>query len=181
MSLRRLNLSLLVLVLGSLSASCSQAQASRPESATEVSYSDQSPIAQDSSAHYAQVVSPCPYSDSYPNFYVQVVTNDGDPLRVRSRPNGRVVGAAQDGWNVRLLEWSRDGAWARITSPWSSPGIGNGSGEGWVSAAYVKEVGRFCSKPRGVAELVQPEVFGAEPVQVQSDWLAMGDVLSEDL
>lgn len=159
MSYRHLNLSLFVLVLGALTTS-------------SIGTED---------AH-AQVVSPCPFSTRYPDYYVRIKTNDGDPLRVRSSPNGTVIGAAENGWSVRLLEWSRDGAWVRILSPWDSPNLSStpyGS-EGWVSAAYVEEVGRFCEKPRSFGQLMQPEVFGAEPVQVQGDWIATAEGLFEE-
>ncbi|MFK8186082.1 MAG: SH3 domain-containing protein [Phormidesmis sp.] len=156
---RHFHLSLFVLVLGALSATHAHAE-----------------------ERHAQVVSPCPFGSRYPDYYVRITTNDGDPLRVRSSPNGTVIGAAENGWNVRLLEWSRDGAWVRILSPWDSPNLSATpyGREGWVSAAYVKEVGRFCEKPRGVGQLVQPEVLGAAPVQVQGDWLAAADGLFED-
>lgn len=110
---------------------------------------------------------------------------------MRQSPNGRVIGSIPSGWNVIVLEWSLDGAWARVGSHFSrysdsyqigaqtyfggAPNFSNG----WVSAAYLKDQGRLCQKPIGTALLSQPDLFGAVPVAVQSDWLAAGDRLIE--
>jgi hypothetical protein len=45
----------------------------------------------------------------------------------------------------------------------------------------VKDLGRFCEKPEATAMLLQPDLFGAQPIEVQGDWLAMGDVLAGSL
>ena len=113
------------------------------------------------------------------------IAQSGDPLRVRSQPAGTQIGLIPDGWAVRVLEWSRNGYWVKVTSHFGfDPGeFGFGSApdfaEGWVSAGFVKDEGRHCFKPGGVGQIVQPEVFGAAPVEVQGDWLAMADALAE--
>ncbi|MFM2431955.1 MAG: hypothetical protein RLZZ511_3168 [Cyanobacteriota bacterium] len=128
----------------------------------------------------AQVVKACPY-DGFPKFFSRIRTKQGDPLRVRATPNGKPIGAIPDKWAVVVLEWSRNGVWARVTSHWGEddPRFGSASDfkGGWVAAAYLEDLGRFCEKPEAVAQVVAPQVFGAVPVEVQSDWLAMGDAL----
>ncbi|NJL87209.1 MAG: SH3 domain-containing protein [Leptolyngbyaceae cyanobacterium SM1_1_3] len=130
----------------------------------------------------AQVVRGCEF-DGFPKYYSRVTTNEGDPLIVRQTPAGRPIGSVPDGWAVVVLEWTRNGVWARVTSHFgvaeedifdSAPYFR----EGWVSAAYLKDLGRFCSKPEGVVQLLQPE-FAEHPVEVQGDWLAWGDALAQ--
>jgi Bacterial SH3 domain len=130
----------------------------------------------------AQVVRGCEYG-GFPKYYSRIRTNNNDPLRVRAAANGKVIGAVPNGWAVVVLEWSRNGVWAKVTSHNGDPGqygFGNAPDfrEGWVAAAYLEDLGRFCEKPESVAQLVQPNLFGAAPVEVQSDWLAMGDALA---
>jgi Bacterial SH3 domain len=130
----------------------------------------------------AQVVRGCEYGD-FPKYYSRIRTNNSDPLRVRAAANGKVIGAIPQGWAVVVLEWSRNGVWAKVTSHHGDPGeygFGNAPDfrEGWVAAAYLEDLGRFCEKPERVAQLVQPQLFGALPVEVHSDWLAMGDALA---
>lgn len=139
--------------------------------------------AHESAEQIAQVVRGCEYG-GFPQYYSRVTTNQGDPVRVRATPAGRTIGSIPDGWSVVVLEWTRNGVWARVTSHFGDvSGYGFASAEyfrdGWVSAAYLKDLGRFCDKPSAVAQLVQPEVFGAQPVEVQGDWLALGDALAE--
>lgn len=130
----------------------------------------------------AQVVRGCEYGD-FPKYYSRIRTNNNDPLRVRATANGKVIGAIPNGWAVVVLEWSRNGVWAKVTSHHGDVGeyaFGNAPDfrEGWVAAAYLEDLGRFCEKPASVAQLLQPNLFGAQPVEVQSDWLAMGDALA---
>jgi hypothetical protein len=134
------------------------------------------------SQQVAQVVRSCESGD-FPKYYSRITTKNRDPLRVRSTPSGKVIGAVPHGWAIVVLEWSRNGVWAKVTSHHGDPGqygFGNAPDfrEGWVAAAYLEDLGRFCQKPESVAQLVQPQLFGAQPVEVQSDWLAMGDVLA---
>lgn len=130
----------------------------------------------------AQVVRGCQYG-GFPQYYSRVTTN-GDSLRIRATPAGRVIGAAPNGWSVVVLEWSRNGVWARITSHFGDVGpYGFASAEyfrdGWVSAAYLKDLGRFCDKPPVVGQRVEPELFGEAAIEVQGDWLALGDALAK--
>ena len=57
----------------------------------------------------------------------------GTPLNVRSKPNGSIVGALQNGTRVNLwkLIWVNDKPWARITP------VGPGK-SGWVFHTYLK-------------------------------------------
>lgn len=134
----------------------------------------------------AQVVNHCKPRSDFPLFYSQVTT-EGGRLRIREEPAGEIVGYIPNGWKIVVLEWTRNGVWARVTGPQglvlpdgyvSAPDFRT---EGWVSAGYLKDLGRFCAKPDGVGQLVQPEVLGVEPVAVQEDWLAMGDALAGQL
>ncbi len=135
------------------------------------------------SPQVAQVVRGCEYG-GFPKYYSRIRTNNNDPLRVRASANGKVIGAIPNGWAVVVLEWSRNGAWAKVTSHFGDarfePNFGSAPDfrEGWVAAAYLEDLGRYCEKPESVAQLAQPDLFGAQPVQVQSDWLAMGDALA---
>jgi hypothetical protein len=131
----------------------------------------------------AQVVRGCQYGD-FPNYYSRVTTNKGDPLRIRNTPAGKTIGSVPNGWAVVVLEWSRNGVWARITSHFGDVGefpfaSAESFRDGWVAAAYLKDLGRFCDKPEAVGQLVQPAVFGEQPIEVQGDWLALGDALAE--
>jgi hypothetical protein len=129
----------------------------------------------------AQVVRGCEYG-GFPKYYSRIRTNNNDPLRVRVAANGKVIGAIPNGWAVVVLEWSRNGVWAKVTNHWGTdePRFGSAPDfrEGWVAAAYLEDLGRYCEKPESVAQLAQPALFGAQPVEVQSDWLAMGDALA---
>ena len=143
----------------------------------------QSARAEDNAQQLAQVVQRCEYG-GFPDYYSRITTNDGDPLNVRATPDGRVIGSIPDDWAVVVLEWTRNGAWARVTSHFGNIGrIGFASAprfrEGWVSAAYLKDLGRFCDKPASVGQLLQPQIFGEQPVEVQGDWLAAGDLLAD--
>lgn len=134
------------------------------------------------SPQLAQVIRGCKYG-GFPKYYSRIKTNDGSSLRIRSTPGGStIIGAVPNNWAVVVLEWSRNGVWARITDHWGSgqPRFANAPGfrEGWVSAGYLKDLGRFCDKPTTVSQLVAPELFGEQPVEVQADWLALGDRLA---
>ncbi|MEO0458925.1 MAG: SH3 domain-containing protein [Cyanobacteria bacterium P01_A01_bin.114] len=139
--------------------------------------------ANDNSQTLAQVVQGCEFG-GFPKYYSRVTTNEGDPLLVRATPDGRPIGSIPDGWAVVVLEWTRNGVWARVTSHFGDIGefgFANAADfrEGWVSAGYLKDLGRFCEKPANVAQLLQPDIFGDQPIEVQGDWLALGDSLAE--
>ncbi len=158
-----------LLTVGTFASATSAVQAavqiedSSPDTSTAVTVE---PVEQ-----VAQVVLPCEYGN-YPSYYSQVETA-GDPLVLRQNPNGTIVNTVADGWIVSVLEWSRDGAWARVQTP--------DYHNGWVSAAYLKDLGRFCEKPVGVSQLIAPEFLGENSIEVQADVLAMGDRLSDRL
>ena len=132
---------------------------------------------------YAQAVQACQYG-GLPVPYVRINTS-GSPLKVRATPAGNPIGLIPNGWAVRVLEWSRNGYWVKVTDQYGYGGVPSTFNsapdfrEGWVSAGYVKELSRSCEKPAAAAQLLQLEVFGAQPIEVQGDWLAMGDALVE--
>jgi hypothetical protein len=156
---------------------------------------NQSAQAEEGAQQYAQTVQTCEGGGGFPLPYVRIQTNTGESIRVHSAPAGNAIGAIPNGWAVRVLEWSRNGYWVKVTnhfgiSPEFPGRFGGREGffrsapefrEGWVSAGFVKDLGRFCEKPEATAMLLQPALFSAQPVEVQGDWLAMGDVLAENL
>ncbi len=182
MTLQHLKFPFFLLAIGTLSGLGSGAQATDSAQPTDSAQSEEG------AQYYAQTVQTC-QSGGFPSYYVRIQTNNGDALKVRSTPAGTAIGLIPNGWAVRVLEWSRNGYWVKVTSHFESRGgpqtISFGSApefrEGWVSAGYVKDLGRFCEKPEAAAMLLQPEVFGARPVEVQGDWLAMGDGLAKRL
>ncbi|NEO83911.1 MAG: SH3 domain-containing protein [Spirulina sp. SIO3F2] len=166
MSITPRKFSLLMLTLGIITSLGQTVQAAEPAS------------------ELAQVVNHCKPRSDFPLFYSQVTT-EGGRLRIREEPAGEIIGYIPNGWKIVVLEWTRNGVWARVTGPggFTFPEYASAPDfvEGWVSAGYLKDLGRFCAKPDGVGQLLQPEVLGVEPVTVQEDWLAMGDALAGQL
>lgn len=162
-------------------------QSAQAQTAQSLQTQTAQPLDQPLEQQMAQAVRTCQFG-GFPRSYVRIKTS-GSPLRVRSAPAGNAIGLIPDGWAVRVLEWSRNGYWVRVTSHFDVPPEAYGRSiifgsapdfqEGWVSAGYVEDAGRTCEKPDAVGLLLQPEVFGAQPVQVQGDWLAMGDQLGQ--
>jgi hypothetical protein len=148
---------------------------------------NQSAHAEESPQLYAETVQAC-QDGGFPHYYVRIQTNTDESLRVWNAPNGTAIGSIPNGWAVRVLEWSRNGYWVKVTSHFDAGRGGPRTErfataqefrEGWVSAGFVKDLGRFCEKPEATAILLQPDLFGAQPIEVQGDWLARGDVLAE--
>lgn len=173
----------LLLSVGALASTATQAEAREQQTTTTAETS-----AQEAALLLAQTVQRCD-DGRYPKFYARVETSS-DPLVVRQAPNRSIVGSIPKGWEVIVYEWSDDGAWARVASHFSQySGYRPNSrisfasapdfSSGWVSAAYLKDIGRFCDKPAFLTSLVEPEVFGAQPVEVQADWLVAADSLAE--
>lgn len=142
----------------------------------------------------AQAVKPC-FAEAYPLPYAEVIT-DKDPLTVRNKPNGKAIGSIPKGWKVTVLQWTRNGFWAFVSGPY---GYGPTQGfvsaekfrEGWVSARFLKDLGRSCDKPGAAVSLVlpatQPFPHQASTVPAStvpastvhpSDWVALGDWLT---
>ncbi|MBD2465153.1 SH3 domain-containing protein [Oscillatoria sp. FACHB-1407] len=115
--------------------------------------------------------------------YARVTTRDPNgSLNIRSRPStgGAVIGSVPNRWEVVVIEREPSGQWARITSHWGDPhpyGFGSAPDfrEGWVSASFLRTLGRFCDKPSDPYSLIQPELFGDRTVVVQDDWLETAD------
>ncbi|MEM8641583.1 MAG: SH3 domain-containing protein [Cyanobacteria bacterium P01_G01_bin.54] len=169
---------LLLGILASLGQAATQTAAQAATQATHL------PAAMPGSL--AQVVNSCGSENNnrrdFPLFYAEVTT-DGSDLRIREEPAGEPVGLVPDGWKLVVLEWSRNGVWARVTGAYGFIFPGGFSSapefvEGWVAAGYLKDLGRFCDKPTAVGQLMQPELFGINPVAVEADWLALGDALN---
>lgn len=181
-------LPLFLLATGALVSSATQAEA-RGQQAVEAGAAEFSPgTAPLLAPLLAQAVQRCD-DERYPSFYARIATNR-DPLTVRLAPNGTVIGSIPKNWEVIVYEWSDDGAWARVShhfsryggyQPNSRPRFASAPdfSSGWVSAAYLKDIGRFCDKPANLASLVQPEVLGSKPMEVQGDWLAAADSLAD--
>jgi hypothetical protein len=119
-------------------------------------------------------------------FYARITT-DGDDLRVRATPNGQIIGAIPNGWEVIVQERNAAGTWARVISHFGE-GFGNGTDafgtapnfrNGWVSTDYLTDLGYFCEKPFNLRSLIQPGLFGQRDVVVNEDWIARGDRLAQ--
>lgn len=63
-----------------------------------------------------------------------LVNDPQPPLNVRDEPNGKVIGTYPNGAGVRILEYSPDGKWAKV-SPDSRE---DRTPEGWLSVARLK-------------------------------------------
>ena len=175
-------LPLLLICSGAIVSTATQAEAREQQATTTET------TAQSTAPLIAQAVQRCD-DNRYPNFYARVATSQ-DPLAVRQAPNSTVIGTIPKDWEVIVYEWSDDGAWARVASHFSRyggyeanvrPRFANAPdfSSGWVSAVYLKDIGRFCNKPANMASLIQPEVFGNQPVAIQEDWLAAADSLAQ--
>lgn len=115
-----------------------------------------------------------------PEDYARVVT-ESDPVNVRSRPDGNVIGNIPKGWAVVVQGKDPTGQWTRVTSHFGD--IGNyGFAEapnfrsGWVSTRFLRPLGRFCSKPLSSVKMLS-QLFAQETILVQEDWTQRGDRL----
>jgi hypothetical protein len=93
-----------------------------------------------------------------------------------------VIGAVQAAGEVITLGRDSSGAWVRITT--DIHGYGPESfisapylRDGWVSAAFLRNLGRFCDKPYNLRMQSQAAVFGDRTVE-QQDWLQMADAIA---
>lgn len=121
--------------------------------------------------------------------YAKVRTKQGDPLNVRSRPNGRIIGKIPDGWAVVTVRKDSTGKWVRITTHYgdvsefedinyaSAPSFRTG----WVSADYLKQLGRFCEKPVSFMRSNMNGLFANKQVMINEDWLEIGDRISKSI
>lgn len=129
-----------------------------------------------------QLAQACPQPDQTRDSYAEVTTIEGDALNIRSSPNGPVIGAVPDGWQVVTLGQDSSGNWVRITSHFGDVGeFGFASApyfrDGWVSAAFLRNLGRFCDKPFNLQQQNQSAVFDNRVVE-QQDWLQIADAIA---
>ncbi len=120
----------------------------------------------------------CPY-DNPRLRYGRVATQDGDDLYIRSRPNGKVIGAVPFGWAVVTVKRDATKKWIYIDEqyPYSSaPALTRG----WVGAKFIKPLGRFCEKPRAFTRTNMNGLF-ARQVLVNEHWVKIGDRLASSL
>lgn len=121
----------------------------------------------------------CPYNNPRLR-YGRVATQDGDDLYIRSRPNGRVIGAVPFGWAVVTVKRDATSQWIYIDEQYpynSAPALKRG----WVAAKFIKPLGRFCEKPRAFIRTNMNGLFASSQVLVNEDWIQMGDRLASSL
>lgn len=117
----------------------------------------------------------CPYGGKRFR-YGRVATQDGDDLYIRSRPNGKVIGAVPFGWAVVTVKRDSTQKWVYIDeySSASAPALRSG----WVAAKYIKPLGRFCEKPVSLTRTNINGLFANKQVVVHENWVQIGDRIS---
>jgi hypothetical protein len=78
----------------------------------------------------------CPYNNPRLR-YGRVATQDGDDLYIRSRPNGKVIGAVPFGWAVVTVKRDASNQWIYIDEPYPA-GSAPALTRGWVAARFIK-------------------------------------------
>lgn len=118
----------------------------------------------------------CPYGGTRFR-YGRVATLDGDDLYIRSRPNGKVIGAAPFGWAVVTVKRDSSQKWIYIDEypSASAPALRSG----WVAAKYIKPLGRFCEKPMSLIRTNMNGLFANKQVVVNENWVQIGDRISK--
>lgn len=118
----------------------------------------------------------CPYNNPRLR-YGRVATQDGDDLYIRSRPKGKVIGAVPFGWAVVTVKRDATNQWIYIDEQYpynSAPALTRG----WVSAKFIKPLGRFCEKPTAFIRTNMNGLFASSQVLVNEHWVQMGDRLA---
>lgn len=121
----------------------------------------------------------CPYNNPRLR-YGRVATQDGDDLYIRSRPNGKVIGAVPFGWAVVTVKRDATNKWIYIDEPYPS-GSAPALTRGWVAAKFIKPLGRFCEKPRAFIRTNMNGLFASSQVLVNENWIRMSDRLASSL
>ena len=120
----------------------------------------------------------CPYGGRK-SPYARVTTQQGASLNIRSSPNGRIIGAVPNGWAVVPGRKDQTGRWTyldygtyyRYPSFISAPTLRSG----WVSTAFLRQLGSFCEKPVSMMRSNLKALSGTKQVLVHEDWVQMGD------
>lgn len=148
------------------SATTVTAQATQPDVLSTINTSDQTILAQS-----------CPYGGTK-SPYARVTTRQGSSVNIRSSPNGRIIGAVPSGWAVVTGRKDQTGRWTyidygtyyRYPSYLSAPTLRSG----WVSTAFLRQLGEFCEKPVAMMRSNLKALSGKQ-VLVQEDWVQLGD------
>lgn len=124
------------------------------------------------------VAQTCPYGEQ-PKSYSRIVTQQGDPINVRSQPNGPVIGSIPSGWAIVPVKTDASGNWVKVNHHFGNFDVAFGSAPnfriGWVAARYLKYLGKFCEKPQNQMSLLRLNLFDKHEIQIQSNWIKMGD------
>lgn len=137
--------------------------------------SSKAPIAQ------TQPAQTCEYGGQ-PKLYARVITKR-DPLRVRSSPNGRIIGSIPRGWAVVVERKDSTGRWVRVTSHFGDldgfvfPSAPDFSA-GWVSASFLQNLGSHCEKPMATSSLLRSDLLSGREALIQEDWVELGDLIA---
>lgn len=118
----------------------------------------------------------CPYNNPRLR-YGRVATQDGDDLYIRSRPNGKIIGAVPFGWAVVTVKRDATNQWIYIDEPYAT-GSAPALTRGWVAAKFIKPLGRFCEKPRAFIRTNMKGLFANQQVLVNEDWILWSDRLA---
>ena len=114
------------------------------------------------------------------------VTTQGDPLNIRSSPNGRIIGSVPNRWQVVTLNRDVTGKWTRITNHVGDMGpMGFVSAprfrNGWVSTTHLKNLGRFCDKPMNLMRSELKTLSERKKLLIHENWVEMGDRISRSV
>lgn len=125
-----------------------------------------------------QIAQTCEFGDK-PKPFARVVTQR-DPLRVRSSPNGRIIGSIPKGWAVVVVRKDLTGRWVRVASHFgevNAPIFGSAPNfrSGWVAANFLQDIGTHCEKPMATSSLIQADLLGDREAVIQEDWIELGD------
>ncbi len=118
----------------------------------------------------------CPYNNPRLR-YGRVATQDGDDLYIRSRPNGKVIGAVPFGWAVVTVKRDATNQWIYIDEQYPT-GSAPALTRGWVAAKFIKPLGRFCEKPRAFIRTNMNGLFANKQVLVNENWIQRSDRLA---
>lgn len=133
---------------------------------------------------------------SSPRPFAEIVTQ-GNPLNIRSVPNGKVIGKIPNGWQVITLKTDATGQWTYITNQYANwyggsvrfTSAPNFTRSGWVKTANLKHLGKFCDKPLKLNQgnllpLKQEQanqLAEQKTVLLNEEWLQLGDRIASNI